>query len=245
MPVKRTVLLKAQEDILLPKSPGLWLHALFFKWLEKSHPELGKELHGAAPAPFSLSTLIGLKRKQKKLVLKGEEYVSFEVAGLAPQVEEWLLAAGEEEILFNQQKILLIPAGLKQKTFQQLVCQSKEKTFSYVSPATFRHYGRNLPLPVPELVFGSLLRRWHSFAEKGLLPEEDHVADILLKKFELKSRMLDLQKYRLSAFVGSTTFLAASKEAEVLLGSLAGFAVFAGVGYKTTMGFGCVEVHGT
>lgn len=121
-------------------------------------------------------------------------------------------------------------------------------TLQFVSPTTFRQGNKNMPLPVPRLVFGSLATRWNHFCQQPELhPDilgyvDQHVYPVA---HDLSTVLLDYgggQKY--VGFTGTCTFgLNPPKNDEALelarqVAVLADFAFFSGVGQKTTMGMG-------
>lgn len=116
-------------------------------------------------------------------------------------------------------------------------------TLHFASPTTFKNGGRHVPVPLPELVFGSLLERWNTFAPITFPPEARRFA----------AECLALSRYKLStraaAFKGNSLRVGAVGEASYtatnydrywmsVIGVLAAFALFAGVGAGTSMGLG-------
>jgi CRISPR-associated endoribonuclease Cas6 len=105
--------------------------------------------------------------------------------------------------------------------------------------------------PEPADVFESLARQWESFAPTqlrlsfyDLAPQDIAVwctENIIVTNYTLETRYLPSQKFGQTGFFGTITYevkgtLTAS-EARWLT-PLARFALFAGIGYKTTMGMG-------
>jgi CRISPR-associated endoribonuclease Cas6 len=127
----------------------------------------------------------------------------------------------------------------------------------FVSPTTFRSQGRYVPLPLPELVFGSLLDRWQRFAPIALSPEVRRFAAeaVALSRYQLRTRGLPYkqgiklgegQKTRGTVqigFTGQVVFVALNRDRYWLnvLHLLAAFAFYSGVGYQTGTGLGQVR----
>jgi CRISPR-associated endoribonuclease Cas6 len=116
-------------------------------------------------------------------------------------------------------------------------------TLEFVTPVTFRQCKRNQPLPLPELVFGSLLDRWNALAPLPL-PEEIrqfiHEA-LAVSRFELRSAGVPTKGGALQiGSVGRCTYIATSRDRYGLacVEALARFAFYSGVGAGTTRGFG-------
>ena len=141
---------------------------------------------------------------------------------------------------------------------------------TFASAITFRSQRVNMPLPLPSLVFGSLLSRWTAFTAhrlRDLLPEQldtyiDH--HVLLSRHEIRTTLIrGKQGGKEVGFVGSAGYELARRsdhrlhhdpELENLLqqegvwfartlGLLAELAFYSGVGRKTTTGMGIVKVR--
>lgn len=120
--------------------------------------------------------------------------------------------------------------------------------FKFHSPTTFKLAAQNqeLPLPVPELVFGSLLQRWNAFAP-GPLPDDSRLFASLklrLGRYQTQTRLVSIDGQLHNGFVGVVEFRAISCQERFYLqtlNALADFSFYSGVGYKTTAGLGQVE----
>ena len=125
-------------------------------------------------------------------------------------------------------------------------------TLEFVSPTVFLSQGHAVLWPEPHRVFGSLLHRWQSYAP-ALLPddlEEALAACLEIDAYELQTRV---QRYTKGAgrqvwyqkgFVGTCRYRAQRGTPEAVLRVahlLARYALFAGVGSRTTVGMGQVR----
>lgn len=125
-------------------------------------------------------------------------------------------------------------------------------TLEFVSPTAFLSQGRTVLWPEPRRVFGSLLQRWRLYAPV-LLPEdlEDAFATWMdLDAYELRTRV---QRYARGAsrqvwyqkgFVGTCRYRGQRGTPDAVLRVLhllARYALFAGVGSRTTVGMGQVR----
>lgn len=120
-------------------------------------------------------------------------------------------------------------------------------TLHFRSPTTFRSSGRNLPLPLPELVFGSLLDRWNTAAPLSLPSEIRRFAAecLVLTRYDLHSIRVPAFGAGETAFMGRCTYSATNRDRYYLhcCGALLRLAFFSGVGAKAGMGFGQVGVE--
>ncbi len=117
--------------------------------------------------------------------------------------------------------------------------------FNFVSPAGFKRKGKQYFLPLPELIYGDLLRKWRLFFDPNAWPDlECLLPDLEYVHYRVESRAVRLCKDRiLRGFEGNVEFANFSKKNEKArraLVALGGLAFFTGVGYKTTQGMGQV-----
>lgn len=115
--------------------------------------------------------------------------------------------------------------------------------FELATPAAFRTRGMTMPLPLPQLLFGSLAERWNACSPLKLPmdlrrvgEEEIAVSSFTLASAQRENKNESMQiggygevKYR---------YLGHDRETVVALEALAAFARYGGVGIKTTQGMG-------
>ncbi len=113
----------------------------------------------------------------------------------------------------------------------------------FTAPTTFKSGGKHVPLPQPELVFGSLLDRWNAYAPITF-PEElrRYAAECLaVGRYKLSTRPVPVKRGGMRiGFVGQVTFTSLNYDRYWMsvLGALAAFAIYCGVGGSTSMGMG-------
>lgn len=102
-----------------------------------------------------------------------------------------------------------------------------------------------VPLPLPELVFGSLITRWSAMSTIALHPDLARFVNecVVISQHRIQTRYVSFERSARGAtvgFVGDVTFNAVSSDTYWLglLNMLAAFAVYGGVGVRTTMGLG-------
>lgn len=123
---------------------------------------------------------------------------------------------------------------------------SADAALHFVTPTFFRRSGSNYPLPEPALVFGSLIQRWNQLAPQ---PVPADITDALSTRLTI--RYLKLSSVTSSAhaptigFVGRVTFHLprATASERQWLSALCQYSRYAGVGAKTTLGFGLVRPY--
>lgn len=147
-------------------------------------------------------------------------------------------------------------------TFAELArCANEGKngvsvTLEFASPTAFRSGGVDMSLPTPDQVWRSLWWRWNAFA-----PEALHIdplwpnfagSCLVVSDFQLRSMKVLFKQGEKGAATGCTgraTYRLLPEKhcgdlapfrpgAELVLRSLASFALYSGVGHHTTMGLG-------
>ncbi|WP_337868596.1 CRISPR-associated endoribonuclease Cas6 [Meiothermus sp.] len=116
----------------------------------------------------------------------------------------------------------------------------------FASPTFFRRKGHSYPLPEPRLVFDSLTQRWNAFAPvKVPLEVQEAWERLLVGQFQGRTHhIVPNQDERGVGFVGRVVYYlpkASPTEAQWLQ-ALGRFAFYAGVGAKTSLGFGRVRM---
>lgn len=155
--------------------------------------------------------------------------------------------------IFAPRKTVLDPSGhlwAGQTTYACLanhdLLEQKPHRFTlrllFASPTTFRSSGRNIPLPLPGLVFGSLVERWNAFSSVTIPAEVRRYAEECLSvaRHTIRTRLVEVAGGKQVGFVGSCSYIATNQDPYWwrLINLLADFAFYSGVGAKTTMGMG-------
>ena len=113
----------------------------------------------------------------------------------------------------------------------------------FAAPVTFRRRGVNMPLPMPELVFGSLLEKWNAFAPLALPEEVRRYAEecLAISRYELRTAAGPTSGGALQiGALGRCTYLSVNRDRywQACITTLAHFAYYSGIGAGTARGFG-------
>jgi CRISPR-associated endoribonuclease Cas6 len=123
------------------------------------------------------------------------------------------------------------------------ITPARQISLQFTSPTTFKSGGKHIPLPLPELVFGSLLERWNSFATICFPSEvKRYAAECLaISRYRLSSRVVPMKSggLRMGA-VGEITYTTLNYDRYWMsvINVLAEFALYSGVGAGSGMGLG-------
>lgn len=249
-----------------PASLARAAHAWLLQRIARSDPALAEALHAPdAPRPFTVSNLWGLGRGHEGRVNLTPDraywlrFTSLD-AGMTAALEAALPQPGERLDLAGA--CLTVQAVSTEQeqhpwagrtTYAELLTHytlrggppPRGVTLRFASPTVFRSQGRDLPLPLPTLVFDGLLRKWNTFAPLAL-PEEArrYAAEcIALGRFRLRSHLVSFEEGDKGAHVGFTgqvtfRFLVGDAYWTRIMVALAAYAFWAGCGYRTTAGLG-------
>jgi len=235
------------------------LHAWFLDQVRQTDPKLSAYLHDSqSEKPFTISGLEGsLLSTGKNLHLQADETYRWYITVLSPSVIPWLAQWVQElpEIIELRNAPLIIRAAeiaLAPTTYQDLLETSHPSPttklkLSFVSPTSFRRKKHHFPLPVPNNLFHSYLRRWNDFSGINFEQEEflawvDEC--VLIQRHRLESiKVTAGKKGSVTGFTGAielglSSTASAQPEFEQLFYALGQFAPYCGTGHKTTFGLG-------
>ncbi|MFL5805127.1 MAG: CRISPR system precrRNA processing endoribonuclease RAMP protein Cas6 [Roseiflexaceae bacterium] len=244
-----------------PDPRGHGAQALFLDLLRQVAPALAEQLHAdASSKPYTVAVLPvpGRLRRADDLV---ELRVAFTRAELFPPVTRALLEQTAAPALRLGRAALALEdvmgtpgshpwAGYG--AFAELAAGARaagELTLEFATPTAIsqatRADGRQrlALLPMPEIVFPSIARRWNELAPPVLHLDRDLVAaacsDTLVSRYTLETAQINLGKGPQKGFVGICTYEApADAEQARILSLLADAVFYLGVGIKTARGMG-------
>ncbi len=246
--------LAAAEQTVLPGTLGRALHSQVMNWLSLGDSQLANSIHSSQTMPFSLSALQGFRRKSGtrsgdpfcfRIALLNGDLIHPLLAGL----EAWGNAAiSLANCPFVLREIYSMPESHPEVSTADYYLLAKASraaddltlqflTLQFLTPTSFKQEQSIQPFPLPECVFGSLLRRWNAFA-----PEDLHFPSIawqgLIAAFDIKTHALKMKGGAEIGTVGWVRYRFPDPEQAKIATTLAHFASFAGVGRKTAMGMG-------
>jgi CRISPR-associated endoribonuclease Cas6 len=266
-----------RTDLPLVHAQGKVLHGLFYELLQKASLAKGDEVHGSEGLkPFSTALLLNERQRRAEHLRAGEELkvrFTFLDDALYPLLARYFLSTPDLSFDLvrtevSVARILSTPQSGEEwagyasfaEIHEHASTEEKRFSFQFVTPTFFKRGGGPtypdliVPLPLPDLLFGSLVRNWNQFSPSSF-------TDVTLLR-ELCAHHLEVTHHRLSSqqarlvfpqddgqyrttafpgFVGTCVFrLVGLHDSGIIktLNALADFAFYAGVGAKTTMGFG-------
>jgi len=242
----------AADKGYIPATLSRALHSMVMNWLKLGNPQIADEIHVSQASPLSLSGLLGNRRRGG--VKPGDTFycrIGLLNGSLLPVllsgIESW---ATEPLVLgkfpFVLRTIYTLPGThrlARSADYRLLVTtpqMSKDIELRFLSPTSFKQSQGIQTFPLPELVFGSLWRRWNAFA-----PEELRFSEVewqgLVAAYELKTYALKMEGGAEIGAQGWVRYRFREPEQIKMATILSHFAFFSGVGRKTSMGMGQIQ----
>ncbi len=236
-------------------------HAAFLRLIAGADPALAERLHAPDERrPFTCSSLWGARRRGGDLTPNTPVFLRY--TGLTAEVSQHLqrLAAHPpthieiENVPLAVQQATLDPAAhpwAGQTTYEALAAQhllpgappAPHVELEFAAPTAFRSGGLTVPVPLPGLVYGSLVDRWNAFAPVAVSEEVRRFAEecLAISRYELSTRAVPGKGEALRiGCVGRCRYVAVNRDRYWLglIQLLTDYAFYAGVGAQTTMGMG-------
>lgn len=129
-----------------------------------------------------------------------------------------------------------------QQLYDQASTRDRTLNFAFSTPTAFRQSKYDCALPTRELVFNSLIKRWNQYS--GIEFPKPLVDHVFPSFFDIHTELVADSRSKFIGCVGALNFRIMGKpEAEAIqqINALADFALYSGVGRKTTMGMGMVR----
>jgi len=272
-----------RTNLPLVHAQGKILHGLFYELLQNASAAKGDEVHGVKGLkPFSTALLLNERQRRAESIRAGEEIkirFTFLDDALYPLLARYFLSTPDLnlELVRTELTVSRILSTSQSgeewagcATFEELYANAsdseKQFSFHFATPTFFKRGGGPaypdliVPLPLPDLVFGSLLRNWNQFSPTSFI-EVNLLKEICSHHMEVTHHRISSQMARLifprddgqyrtttfPGFVGMCAFrLVALHDQSIIqtLNALADFAFFSGIGAKTTMGCGVARRRG-
>ena len=265
-----TITLRALPGAAETPAPPWWgraVHALWLNVIEQTDAELAQRIHdGSDLRPYTLSSLMG--RFPQGRILADEGY-RLRITTLTPELSALLaeaivsgpLAPGRVVTLdYHGFRVAQVDAAegpwsgeadyltLAVGVLARHAAPERRIALRFVSPTGFRSRGRHVPVPLPELVFGSLLQRWNAFAPIAFPDETRRYAEesLAIARYELRTRTVTMKNQgKRPGAVGVVSYATLNYDRYWMgvMQALAAFARFGGVGAGVTLGMGQCRVE--
>ncbi len=251
MPAKIKVFFKSEEPINSKELTPDRIHGLFFSILDNS---IANQLHKPSRyKPFTLCC-IDFFKKEKLLnkfsmeitFLNDELFSKTTTAVILKSHQRPFFLNGKELKLLRTFKVTDGDVASYEKLYEESTENLKNITLNFLTPTSFKKGKYDFLLPIPEMIFKSLIMKWNNFSTfKVNLTEmldfiKRHIYIVGYSLNTVKIEMSSLKK--ITGFKGKlflmNTYHNNDKKFVKYIDMLLQFSNFAGVGRKATMGFG-------
>jgi CRISPR-associated endoribonuclease Cas6 len=264
-----TLVLTPEVDTILPGHVGRAHYAAVLARLAGVDPILAAIHDGDGPKPLTCSSILNLPGGAPELALRAGQRFFLRVTGLHETISQ-ALAACLLEVQPAQweldrhsipvTEVLCDPtadAWSGRTSYEALAAHQLTRSdtaahtlrLQFASPTAFKSAGMTIPIPLPGLVFGSLVERWNAFSPIGLSPDMRRFGEevMAISQYRLRSAPVAQKDKGLRiGGVGEVTYRALSGDRYWLgvMQMLGEFARFSGVGMQTATGMGQVRKIG-
>jgi len=251
----------------LPAALGRAVYAEVLRQIDGRDPQMARSLHAwNGPVPVTCSTLLGARERGSEILVEPGRSYTLHITGLMRSVSELLHAFLIEEPeqvwtlhghAFDLASATCDPAGhpwaglvayeaLAAANLLAADSPDHRVTLEFASPTAFKSGGMTIPIPLPNLVFGSLVDRWNAFSPVSLSPEMRRFGEeaVAISRYALRSVPMSQKNGGLRVGgVGEVTYTALNGDRywHGAMQMLADFAKYSGVGVQTTNGMGQVR----
>lgn len=220
--------------------PVFWAYWLYAWLLEQLPEEMAEHLHGGKKYQLSQH----LNQEQIWTVNIFNKDVSVFLGRVFENIRQIDLHTDRIFILDLRCKVVERPEDFLQ--YGRGLINRRVK-MRFVSPASFKQSGRYTIFPREELILQSLLMKWNTLCSEYLLDDEDMLME-MEKGFHIVDYRLYTSRFPLKDITVPCFYGKIILEARLpivlreLLGALLSLAPYSGVGIKTTLGMGGVEI---
>ncbi len=252
------LIIQPTQDCILPSNYTYWLHAWFLEQIRQIDPALSAELHdNQAEKAFTLSGFLA----DTNPVIQTNRTINFSAANtyrcqitalnksLCAVLKRWqpphTIALRNNVFSITQRKINL--AATTYKTLWDNTNLDDELNLNFLSATAFHKNGNHMPLPIPENLFHSYLRRWNIFSDYQFDHEEFlawvREGVVLLRHNIRSSKVQPGKQGSVTGFMGSIQLGITNKaqyqvDFSHLAHALVAAAPYFGTGHKVTFGLG-------
>lgn len=213
--------------------------------MEQISEDFAAEMHLDGLKPYSQS----LQLSKDSVVwcvstLTDEAYDEIIVPLLSDNFQNFTLKHNETEIQIKKKEIITVDTRELIDRYYLGECERRVSLY-FRTPTSFRQNSRYVFYPNLNLIYNSLMNRFDTF-NQGMKSEEtlQQLTDYTqITSYSLKSRMFPLEGVRIPAFTGTIGLkLHGPAQLVNLVHLLFRYGEYAGVGIKTAIGMGSIEL---
>lgn len=259
-----TLTLEAEQEMVLPPFVGWANYAEALQWLRQVDQQLAQIVHdGNGPKPITCSSLMDVPLGRRSILLKAGQRVRVRMTTLHADVTQVVNSALQEQPpqqwRIGRQSLRVVAvtcdpaidpttglASYEEIAEGWLLADSTiapEISMTLASPTTFHSRGVQVPLPMPNLLLGSLADRWNAFSPIPLEPIVREYVESAVGVSYCRLQSMAVSQKRGNVIIGcmgDVTYRSLRHDHYWLavFQMLCDFALYSGVGISTTAGLG-------
>lgn len=221
------------------------MHGILMEHVDRKY---GNEMHENGLKPFT----------QRVCDVKEDEF-TWEICTMTEdakeQIIDHLITLEQFHMKHRNLTLKVYERSFKQVSYDALVEnyyfneQSRYITIKFYSPTAFKSQGQYIFMPTVRLIFQSLIHKYDSFSTGTMVGDEETLEHIeryvYIKRYQLRSVNFSLEGIRVPAFTGTITLHVRGPQQLVnLIKMLTVFGEYSGIGIKTALGMGRIQVEG-
>lgn len=215
--------------------------------MEQIDKEYAVKLHQDGLHPYSQS----IKYNGDKLIwnINTMNQEAYEQIILPLQKEQFKSV----ELKHNDLKLEIMGKEISDVSYQNLIntyyfgdC-SRYIRIRFTAPTSFKRAGRYVFYPDMSLIYNSLMNKYDEFAENGTIRTEEILEQLVeyseIIRYNLRSVMFHIEGIKIPSFMGEVLIKINGPQPMVnLVHLLFQYGTYSGVGIKTAMGMGALEI---
>ena len=214
--------------------------------MEQIDTDYAQELHQYSLNPYSQYVV---KEKDKIVwyicTVNEEAYENI----ILPLEEMKQITIRRKEITTNVvgRSIEILEESELMKQFYEESCD-RYLNLQFCTPTAFRRDGKYVNYPDLRLVYGSLMRKYSAASEELDMYDEETLEELVrnseIIRYRLQTMPFPLEKVQINGFVGNVCIKIKGTETLAnYIRLLCRFGEYSGVGIKTSMGMGAMQLH--
>jgi len=248
MPIKLKLILHLKKPIKIEEVYPNRIHALLFSILPEN---ISEKIHSQKNIkPFTICYEQFFKRNKENETSTLKLKLTFLDDSLFPYLSQGIILNKKKLYIGSTEITKKNISSIEHLSYEELMENAKEETdflFFFKTPTSFKKGNSDYPLPEPVLIFKHLLKKWNKFS-----PFKIELSTKDMSKFlQVGGAWIKTKKFHISpngkaiGFYGRVFINVKTQEKGILrkFNTLFAFSPFSGVGRKTTMGMGNVELR--
>jgi CRISPR-associated endoribonuclease Cas6 len=263
MLISIVLVLTSKTDAEVAAATGRANYAAALRALGTIDPALAERTHGGdGPKAITCSAILEGKARRDLMPIYRDKPYTVRLTGLTGEVsrglemvlldsrpKQWELSSHK----FDVAGVICDPTRhpwTGRTTYEELAAANlirrepePQVTLEFATPTAFKSAGMTMPMPLPNLVFGSLVERWNAFSTVPLDPEMRQFGGegIAVSRYRMESLAMDQKgtAFRIGG-IGQTTYRAmvSDRYFHCVMQMLGHFALYSGIGVQTATGMG-------